>query len=476
MKRRNFLKNSMLFTGGLLLAGGQSFALSKDLIYISNRPKQSERKFVSKAVDKTINKIKRSINNQELGWMFENCFPNTLDTTVKYSEIDGKPDSFVITGDIDAMWLRDSTAQVWPYLPLVEDDKDLKKLFRGLINRQAKCINIDPFANAFNFDKVQKGHWDTDVTDMKPEIYERKWEIDSLCYPIRLAYHYWKTTGDTVCFDATWQNAMQIIVDTFKDQQRKNNQGSYSFLRVTDRFYDNLPGVGFGNPINPVGLIVSSFRPSDDATLFPFLIPSNYFAVVSLKQMSEMLLSLGVKKSLAKEAKDLAKEVETALDKYAISEHLDFGEIMAFEADGFGNQMFMDDANIPNLLSLPYLGVMDLDNPIYKNTRNFVLSKSNPWFFKGKVAEGVGGPHVGLDMIWPMSIIMRAMTSTDDDEIKSCIEMLIKTHAGTGFMHETFHKDNPEKFSRSWFAWANTLFGELILKLYKERPNLLATI
>jgi meiotically up-regulated gene 157 (Mug157) protein len=476
MKRRNFLKNSLLFTGGMLLAGSQSFAISKDLKYVTNRPEASKRKFVSKSVDKTIAKVKKAISNQELAWMFENCFPNTLDTTVKYSEINGKPDSFVITGDIDAMWLRDSTAQVWPYLPLVDGDKDLKKLFRGLINRQANCINIDPFANAFNFGKVQKGHWDTDVTNMKPEIYERKWEIDSLCYPIRLAYHYWKSTGDTVCFDSNWQNAMQSILDTFKDQQRKENKGSYSFLRITDRFYDNLPGVGFGNPTKPVGLIVSSFRPSDDATLFPFLIPSNYFAVTSLKQMAEMLQSLGVKDKLANDATKLANEVETALEKYAINEHLDFGKVIAFEADGFGNQMFMDDANIPNLLSLPYLGAMDLENPLYQRTRNFVLSENNPWFFKGEAAEGVGGPHVGADMIWPMSIIMRAMTSTDETEIKTCVEMLIKTHAETGFMHETFHKDNPEKFSRSWFAWANTLFGELILKIYKEKPHILSTI
>jgi len=476
MKRRNFIKNSLLFTGGLALVGAPNLVSAKNLKYISQRPERSQRHFVSKAVDKTIEKVKKSISNQELAWMFENCFPNTLDTTVKYSEIDGKPDSFVITGDIDAMWLRDSTAQVWPYLPLVNEDKDLKKIFRGLINRQAKCVNIDPYANAFNFDKVQKGHWDTDVTDMKPEIYERKWEIDSLCYTIRLAYHYWKATGDTSCFGKSWQNAMQQIVDTFKDQQRKDNKGKYSFLRVTDRFYDNLPGVGYGNPTNPVGLIVSSFRPSDDATLLPFLIPSNYFAVVSLKQMTEILNHLGVQNQLAKDATDLANEVDVALEKYAIGDHLDYGKTIAFEADGFGNKMYMDDANIPNLLSLPYLGAMEIDNPIYKNTRKFVLSKNNPWFFKGEFAEGVGGPHVGADMIWPMSIIMRAMTSTDEQEIIDCLNMLMKTHAGTGFMHETFHKDNPDNYTRSWFAWANTLFGELIFKLYKERPNLLAML
>jgi meiotically up-regulated gene 157 (Mug157) protein len=288
-----------------------------------------------------------------------------------------------------------------------------------------------------------------------------------------LAYHYWKNTGDTSCFDGEWQKAMQAVVDTFKDQQRKDGKGNYMFLRVTDRFYDNLPCVVYGNPVNPVGLIVSSFRPSDDATLFPFLIPSNYFAVVSLKQMAELLNELGIKSELAKDALALAKEVEEALEKYAIAEHMDFGKTIAFEADGFGNRMFMDDANIPNLISLPYLGAMDAEDPIYKNTRKFVFSESNPWFFKGEYAEGVGGPHVGVDMIWPMSIVMRAMTSDDDKEIAECLQMLVKTHAGTGFMHETFHKDKPEHFTRSWFAWANTLFGELVLKVYNERKHIL---
>jgi meiotically up-regulated gene 157 (Mug157) protein len=473
MHRRNFLKNSLLFTGGLMLAGSSSFAISKDMKYISNRPAVDKRNFTSKAVEKTIARVKKSIANPELAWMFENCFPNTIDTTVQFSMKDGKPDSFVITGDINAMWLRDSTAQVWPYLPLVNDDKQLKLLFQGLINRQTWCINVDPYANAFNFDDSHESHWKSDNTDMKNEIHERKWEIDSLCYPIRLAYHYWKNTGDTSCFDGEWQKAMHAVVDTFKDQQRKDGKGNYMFLRVTDRFYDNLPGVGYGNPVNPVGLIVSSFRPSDDATLFPFLIPSNYFAVVSLKQMAELLNELGIKSELAKDALALAKEVEEALEKYAIADHMDFGKTIAFEADGFGNRMFMDDANIPNLISLPYLGAMDAEDPIYKNTRKFVFSESNPWFFKGEYAEGVGGPHVGVDMIWPMSIVMRAMTSDDDKEIAECLQMLVKTHAGTGFMHETFHKDKPEHFTRSWFAWANTLFGELVLKVYNERKHIL---
>lgn len=475
MKRRTFLKNSLLFTGGISLIGTKSLAINKDLKYISNRSEIKNRKFVSKAVDLKIDEVKKAISNHELAWMFENCFPNTLDTTVTYSEEDGRPDSFVITGDIHAMWLRDSTAQVWPYLPLVNDDEQLQKLFQGLINRQSKCINIDPYANAFN-KGAEGSHWESDQTEMKPELHERKWEIDSLCYAIRLAYHYWKKTNDTTCFDANWVKAMKSVVRTFQEQQRKEGKGPYSFLRTTSKPTDSQPGNGYGNPINPVGLIVSSFRPSDDATIFPFLIPSNYFAVVSLKQLTEILNSLGIEKELSKSAFLLAEEVEVALEKYASADHLAYGKTLAFEVDGFGNQLFMDDANIPSLLSLPYLGAVDQESKLYQNTRKFILSKNNPWFFEGKAAEGIGGPHVGVDMIWPMSIIMRGMTSDNDQEILKCLKMLMNTHAGTGFMHETFHKDKPEHFTRSWFAWANTLFGELILKIYNEKPELLKRI
>ncbi|WP_372754905.1 glycoside hydrolase family 125 protein [Labilibaculum sp.] len=472
MKRRTFLKNSLLFTGGLSLAGLQGFSINKNVKYISNRPEPSKRHFTSSAVDNKIIEVKKAIPNEELAWMFENCFPNTLDTTVTYAEEEGKPDSFVITGDIHAMWLRDSTAQVWPYLPLVNEDEKLQKLFQGLIYRQAKCVNIDSYANAFN-KGADGSYWESDQTDMKPELHERKWEIDSLCYTIRLAYHYWKKTGDTSCFDTDWVDAMKAIMKTFTEQQRKENQGPYTFLRNTSKPTDTLPGNGYGNPINPVGLIVSSFRPSDDATILPFLIPSNYFAVVSLKQMAEMLNHFEIEKDLAKTATHLATEVESALTKYASSNHLNRGETLAFEVDGFGNQMFMDDANIPSLLSLPYLGALDATSALYQNTRKFILSENNPWFFVGKYAEGVGGPHVGVNMIWPMSIIMRALTSDSNDEIENCLKMLLRTHGDTGFMHETFHKDNPKNFTRSWFAWANTLFGELILKIYNERPEIL---
>ena len=435
--------------------------------YITQRPKEGKRLFQSDAVEKKIKEIKAMLKNPYLAWMFENCFPNTLDTTVHFRKTNGKPDTFVYTGDIHAMWLRDSGAQVWPYVQLANDDPKLREMLEGVIRRQFICINIDPYANAFN-DGPVGGEWQSDMTDMKKELHERKWEIDSLCYPIRLAYHYWKVTGDTSIFDEVWTEAIANVLKTFKEQQRKDGVGPYKFQRRTERQLDTLNNNGNGAPVNPVGLIVSSFRPSDDATTLQFLVPSNFFAVTSLRKAAEILNAVNKDSNTAQQCLDLANEVETALKKHATYNHPKFGTIYAFEVDGFGNHLLMDDANVPSLLAMAYLGDVDINDPIYQNTRRFVWSDSNPYFFKGAAGEGIGGPHVAYDMVWPMSIMMKAFTSQCDEEIKTCIEMLMTTDADTGFMHESFHKDDPKVFTRSWFAWQNTLVGELIIKLVND--------
>lgn len=445
-------------------------------VYKTNRMPLKKRLFNSKAVEVEIIRVKALLTHQKLAWMFENCFPNTLETTVHYRMRDGKPDTFVYTGDIHAMWLRDSGAQVWPYVQLAHKDPELKKMLEGVIRRQFKCINMDPYANAYN-DGAVGGYWMSDLTDMKPEIYERKWEIDSLCYPLRLAYQYWKETEDASIFDGEWMQAIMNILKTFKEQQRKIGVGPYKFQRKTERALDTLNNGGLGAPVNPVGLIVSSFRPSDDATTLQFLVPSNFFAVSSLRKAAEILTAVNQRADLAKECVGLAQEVESALQKYATYNHPKYGTVYAFEVDGFGNHLLMDDANVPSLLAMPYLGDVDVNDPIYQNTRRFVWSQDNPYFFKGTAGEGIGGPHIGYNMIWPMSIMMKAFTSQDDQEIKNCIRMLIHTDGDTGFMHESFHKDNPNDFTRSWFAWQNTLFGELILKLVNEgKADLLNSI
>ncbi len=475
LSRRDMLRTTSFAAAGLAAGFGRHpLSAIAAQAYSTGRPPKDDRNFISEAVEATIARVKRDIADPELAWMFENCYPNTLDTTVRYSLVDGHPDGFVITGDIPAMWLRDSTAQVWPYLPLAAADRKLRMLLAGVVNRQTRCILIDPYANAFN-DGPSGSGWESDLTEMKPELHERKWEIDSLCYPIRLAHGYWKTTGDASILHTDWQSAARLIVQTFREQQRKQGPGPYKFQRVTAVAYDTVPLGGYGNPTLPVGLIHSMFRPSDDACIYPFLVPSNLFAVVSLLQLKEMFATEIADASFAQECGDLAEEVATALREYAIREHAGFGEIFAYEVDGFGNALLMDDANVPSLLSLPYLGAVAAHDPTYQATRRFVLSEKNPYFFKGSAAAGIGGPHVGLEMIWPLGITMRALTSTDDTEILHCLRMLKATHAGTGFMHESFHRNDPYRFTRSWFAWANTLFGELVVKLHDERRHLLTT-
>ena len=437
-------------------------------VYESKRPPLSERLFTSEAVEAKIREVQQLLSgNPRLAWMFANCYPNTLESTVHYRVIDGEDDTFVYTGDIPAMWLRDSGAQVWPYVQLAAKDEKLRKMIRGVILRQLKCINIDPYANAFNDGPTGAG-WQSDATDMQKDVFERKYEIDSLCYPVRLAYWYWLVTGDASIFGDVWLQAVENILKTFKEQQRKDGLGPYHFYRVTDRTYDTVGWGGYGAPVKPVGLIASVFRPSDDRTSLPFLVPSNFMAVSSLKKMAEILTKVNAQTAKAAECTALAAEVETALKQYAVVDHPKYGKIYAFEVDGFGNRLLMDDANVPSLLGMGYLGDVDLNDPIYQNTRRFVWSEDNPWFFRGKAAEGIGGPHIGYHMVWPMSIMMRCFTSQDDEEIRWCMRTLLKTDAGTGFIHESFHKDDAMNYTRPWFAWQNTLFGELVLKLISD--------
>ncbi len=471
MNRREFVRTTSLAATGVLLS---SVSLAADAGFPVVRTPEAKRKFTSPAVERAIAQIKAACGNPELAWMFENCFPNTLDTTVDFEMIDGRPDTYVITGDIDAMWLRDSTAQVWPYLPLMKEDPQLQQLIAGVINRQTRCILKDPYANAFYKDENQISQWKSDRTEMKPGVHERKWEIDSLCYPVRLAYHYWKHTGDTTPLDAAWREAILATLRTFREQQRKTNKGPYRFQRRTEVQTDTLAGGGYGFPAKPVGMIFSMFRPSDDATVFPFLVPSNFFAVVSLRQAAEILEHVHRDGDTASQCRALATEVEHALREHAIVRHPKLGRVYAYEVDAFGNFYCIDDGNVPSLLSLPYIDVLKPSDKIYLNTRHLVLSPENPYYCQGTAASGPGGPHVGMDMIWPLGLIVQGLTSTSDQEIRQCLDTLRRTHAGTGFMHEAFNKDDPKKFTRSWFAWANTIFGELVLKTYHERPHLLA--
>jgi hypothetical protein len=474
MTRREMMQLAAGTAAAATLPPRTARALSVAPPLFSKRPAPEDRRFHSPAVEEFLVSVKRRIGDPELAWLFENCYPNTLDTTVEVGSFEGKPDTAVITGDIAAMWLRDSSAQVWPYLALAAKDTMLRQMIEGTVRRQTRCILIDPYANSFmaNLDAPPLEWSRSDDTEMKRGVGERKWELDSLCYPIRLAHGYWRSTGDTSPFDQSWRAAMQLVVATMRVQQRKHGAGPYRFQRISKKPIETLGGDGYGAPVRAVGLIASGFRPSDDACTFPFLVPSNLFAVTALGYLAEMADRILHDATLANEAAALANEVAGALREHAIVQGEE-GSMWAYEVDGYGSQLRMDDANVPSLLALPYLDSSP-DAALYARTRSFVWSERNPWFFRGAAGEGIGGPHVGKDMIWPMAITMYALTSQSKVEIGDALTMLKRSNTGTGFMHESFDCNDATRFTRSWFAWANSLFGELVVKTAERHPELLA--
>jgi uncharacterized protein len=473
------LDRRSLIAGGLgaavTLMGGRT--ANAVVSYTSHRPAPGDRRFISPAVEAEILRVTGMIDDPELAWIFGNCYPNTLDTTVEMDTVDGKPDAFVITGDIPCLWLRDSSAQMLPYLHLAKDDEALRTLLRGLIARHSRCILIDPYANAFMKDPTARTDlsWaKNDITDMKPGVAERKWELDSLCWPMHLAWRYWTAARDAAPFDDQWSLAMRAVIRTMREQQRLEDPGPYSFQRPGGSATETLVLSGMGAPTRKVGLIHSMFRPSDDACTYPFLIPSNIFAASALRNMAKVAVETRGDSELALLATTLAHELEVALRRYGRKPGPGGKSVWAYEVDGYGNALLMDDANIPGLSSLPYLGCAALTDPLWRRTAALCWSTRNPYFYRGGAGEGIGGPHVGLGMIWPMSIIMHAMNSDDDTVIRQCLLTLKATHAGTGFMHEAFLAGNPLRYTRSWFAWANGLFGELILDLAVRKPAILA--
>ena len=462
-----------LMAGAAALAATPAFAAAPALV--SKRPPVAERRFVSKAVEAEITRISKLIADPTLRWMFGNCYPNTLDTTVlSLGEVNGKPDAFVITGDIPCLWLRDSAAQLRPYLHLVKRDPALGRLFRGLIGRQARSILIDPYANAFMQDPSAKTNlsWALkDDTEMKPGVAERKWEIDSLCYAIRLAYGYWRETGDVTPFDAEWKASARLIVKTFREQQRKDGLGPYGFRRSAPEPTETLYR-GYGLPTRPNGMIHSGFRPSDDACLYEQFVPANLFAMTTLRELATLSNAVG-EPALAQDATALAAEVEGALKQHGTMTLPSGEHVWAFEVDGYGNAVFMDDANVPSLSGMAYLGCVDPTDPLWQRTVAACWSTNNPWYFEGKALTGIGGPHTGPGQVWPMSVIVRALTSTDPALLRSSLAMLRGSQGGTGFIHEGVDIDDPTKFTRDWFAWANGLFGELIVHVEATRPQVL---
>ena len=404
-----------------------------------------------------IDSVCEKLDSDELKQDFRKCYLNTLETTVKY---DNEGNVFIITGDIEAMWLRDSSVQVSHYVRLAGKDDDCKDLVRSLLKRQFEYINIDPYANAFNEAPNGKGH--KDETETLPVVFERKYEIDSLIYPLWLLNRYYQYTKDGSVFDSLFFRTLETIVNTLITEQDYKDNSSYYFRRPGDE-KDTLANNGYGADYHLTGMVRSAFRPSDDRCEYPFLVPANMFIVAVFRELLSNLKSEKIGNPSEIKIHKLCDEIESGIEKYAVVEDKEFGKIYAYEVDGTGRRLMMDDANVPSLLSLPYLGWCEKNNEIYLNTRKYVLSKNNPFYYEGKFAKGIGSPHTPENYIWHISLIIEALTTDDKQEKLRIFDILRNTTAGTGFMHEGFNCDNPDEYTRSWFAWANTLFAIFII-------------
>lgn len=402
-------------------------------------------------------------NYPALAPLARQCFLNTIETTVKQLE-DGS--YFVITGDIPAMWLRDSSAQVRPYVRFAREDAYLQSILESIIEKEAYMVCLDPYANAFN-ESANGARLFDDETKLNDHVWERKYEVDSLCAPLYLAYTYWHTTGINRIFTEQMHEMIRVIVEVLSLEQ-DHRQSEYFFRRYGCPETDTIPHMGKGRPVNVTGMTWSGFRPSDDHCEFNYLIPANMMAHQSMLYAAKICRAGYQDEALAARCSELAQEIRNGIDYYAIVNHPKYGKMYAYETDGYGNYILMDDANSPSLLALPYLGCCDKEDSIYQNTRRFVLSSDNPYYNQGIEAEGVGSPHTPEGYVWHIGIIMQALTSTNPLEIKKCLHFLSKTHAGTNYMHEAFNPNNPKEYTRSWFAWANTLFAELLVDLMEE--------
>jgi meiotically up-regulated gene 157 (Mug157) protein len=376
--------------------------------------------------------------NEHLQEMFRSAL---LDTS-KLAEYEADGTAYVKTGDIPAEWLRDASAQVRPYLYYSKDDPAVRKLLRAIVSRMSKYEQVDPYANAFTVDY---------------KVWEQKFELDSLAYPVTLAWSYWKATGDTSIFDDDFAKALDKVLDTMQREQDHPKNSRYTHKEMANN--------GMGRPVGYTGMIWTGFRPSDDACYYNFLIPSEMMAVVALGDMAEIQRSVYHNVIKSHESKALRDEVQHGIQTYGLQMVPKYGYIYAYEVDGLGHAILTDDANIPSLLSAPYIGYTTADDRYYQNTRALLLSQDNPSFYSGTVARGIGSYHTPDRWVWPLALIVQGMTTTSSGERQDVLAQLLASDPGDHLLHESFDPDDPKKFTRPDFGWPNALFSEFVLNI-----------
>ncbi|KAF1810488.1 hypothetical protein P152DRAFT_508771 [Eremomyces bilateralis CBS 781.70] len=468
------------------------------------RPSTRCRTFQSTAVDEVIGSMVEKMVDKDLARIFENAFPNTLDTTIRWHDNGAQPrpkerstrqehewegpQSFVVTGDINAEWLRDSTNQLSQYQRLAKLDKALESLILGAINTQAEYVIKSPYCNAFQppppsrLPPTGSGQADTVHPMYEPSfVFECKYELDSLAAFLSLANQFHATTGSTAFLTPRWYTALNTVMRVIDEQSRSTFhpvtgayvQNEYRFQRMANTGTETLNLAGIGNPLGAdTGLVRSAFRPSDDATIFGFFIPGNAMMAVELKRTADLLAAAG-KSTLASTVRGKGESIERSVWEHGTVQHEKWGKVFAFEVDGYGSHLLMDDANLPSLLALPLLGFVSRDDETYRNTRKMILSaQGNPYYLIGEEFHGIGGPHIGVRNAWPMSLLVQAMTSDDDEEIMGAVG-LVKNASLLGLIHESVNVENKRQYTRSWFAWANSVFAQTVLDLAERKPHLL---
>lgn len=516
------------------------------------RPKPKCRKFKLPAMEALIEKMRGVIADPDLFRLFENSFPNTLDTMVKWRGFANATDeatgettttdeelTYVITGDIDAMWLRDSASQIYSYVSLLEPSAEpdsLASLWRGLINSHARYIVISPYCHSFQppaesgIQPTHNGAYSLNhpMPAYNPSlVFDCKWELDSLASFLQISAAYYERTGDLAFFGKyRWKQAVEAAVHAAAamrlgtyDADGKVLPSAWTFTGYTTRGSETLTNDGLGNPVRENGMVRSGFRPSDDACIFQLLTPSNMMFAAYLEQASVMMEGLAdggdhEAANLTMQMRELAGTIRYGVARDAVVSHRDFGDIFAYEVDGYGGANLMDDANVPSLLALPFWNYTQPSKKttaktasksveqraddavekaaaeeakhdfakIYQNTRKFVLSMANPYFAQGPVLSAVGGPHLGPGRGWPMAATVAALTAYDDlagikageDRAKVVgeqLRMILDSTDGKGVIHETVNAWAETTWTRSWFGWANGMFGELVLRIARDEEE-----
>lgn len=421
--------------------------------------------YVTLQVTQFVNQIQAQCGTDHAEWgdVFARTFTDTLANALKP---DGDDRIFVLTGDIPAMWQRDTTAQIRPYLIMAQHDPAMAEVITKVVRRLFFNMNLDPYANAFNQSANNAGHQD-DATAMTPWLWERKYELDSLCYPVQLAYLLWQNTGRTDHFDASFRSGVEKMIQVIRTEQH-HETSPYRFERDHDRPEDTLID-GVGRPVGYTGMSWSGFRPSDDACVYGYLVPANMFAVVVLRQLAKIYTEVLHDGAAADDFLHLAAEIKHGIDTYGTMQNAAGETVYAYEVDGLGHALLMDDGNVPNLLAAPYLGYVAANESTYARTRKTIMSPENPYYYSGSAGAGLGSPHTPPEYIWPIALAMEGLTITDKSAQAALLDLLVHTTGGTGMMHESFQVDDPTQYTREWFSWANMMFCELVLAYFDLR-------